>query len=202
MNYIKRIDEIKIIGKPEQLTAIISDIDNDIVVLNHNTENLKKILFKYNDANSGTKYSEVITAVTNLSKCIYENSIIINNWRNDIAEFQNRVERYERGRSISTTKKSNVQKINIQANTQTTFIPLDVLKSIFKSINQYVETTNKVINKFNMQKRNMGLKWKDKCFMQFDKQTTEFTNTIAKELKKLSEYSSQIERRLKQELEL
>lgn len=202
MNYIKKIDEIKIIGKPEQLTAIITDIDNDIVALNHNTEDLKKILFRYNDANSGMKYSDVINAITNLSKCIYENSIIINNWRNDIAEFQNRVERYERGRMISSFKKASVQKINIQANTQNTLIPIDVLKSIFQSINRYIESTNKIIAKFNAQKRNMGLRWKDKCFKQFDLQTTEFTNTIIKELKKLAEYSKQIERRLKQEIEL
>ena len=93
----ENIEDIYIEGNPENLTELITDIDNDMQAITNDTEQLTYNLIKYSEVIKGVQFKNTLDTVLVLSDTLSEASRELNRMQNEIVEYQNRIFR-SRGR--------------------------------------------------------------------------------------------------------
>ena len=91
----ENIEDIYIEGNPENLTELITDIDNDMQAITNDTEQLTYNLIKYSEVIKGVQFKNTLDTVLVLSDTLSEASRELNRMQNEIVEYQNRIFRFE-----------------------------------------------------------------------------------------------------------
>ena len=87
----ENIEDIYIEGNPENLTELITDIDNDMQAITNDTEQLTYNLIKYSEVIKGVQFKNTLDTVLVLSDTLSEASRELNRMQNEIVEYQNRI---------------------------------------------------------------------------------------------------------------
>ena len=164
----ENIEDIYIEGNPENLTELITDIDNDMQAITNDTEQLTYNLIKYSEVIKGVQFKNTLGTVLVLSDTLSEASRELNRMQNEIVEYQNRIFRFEEMNSFaSVPNKYIVERVMISADSLVRKYEVSELISLVQNLNDYSLNVSNFVRKILDAKDNVSAIWKDSQFSLF-----------------------------------
>lgn len=195
----ENIEDIYIEGNPENLTELITDIDNDMQAITNDTEQLTYNLIKYSEVIKGVQFKNTLDTVLVLSDTLSEASRELNRMQNEIVEYQNRIFRFEEMNSFaSVPNKYIVERVMISADSLVRKYEVSELISLVQNLNDYSLNVSNFVRKILDAKDNVSAIWKDSQFSLFSDFIDDICVEITNALKKFDAYASYLDEKIKE----
>lgn len=195
----ENIEDIYIEGNPENLTELITDIDNDMQAITNDTEQLTYNLIKYSEVIKGVQFKNTLDTVLVLSDTLSEVSRELNRMQNEIVEYQNRIFRFEEMNSFaSVPNKYIVERVMISADSLVRKYEVSELISLVQNLNDYSLNVSNFVRKILDAKDNVSAIWKDSQFSLFSDFIDDICVEITNALKKFDAYASYLDEKIKE----
>ena len=195
----ENIEDIYIEGNPENLTELITDIDNDMQAITNDTEQLTYNLIKYSEVIKGVQFKNTLDTVLVLSDTLSEASRELNRMQNEIVEYQNRIFRFEEMNSFaSVPNKYIIERVMISADSLVRKYEVSELISLVQNLNDYSLNVSNFVRKILDAKDNVSAIWKDSQFYLFSDFVDELCVEITTALKKFDDYSAYLNEKIKE----
>lgn len=195
----ENIEDIYIEGNPENLTELITDIDNDMQAITNDTEQLTYNLIKYSEVIKGVQFKNTLDTVLVLSDTLNEASRELNRMQNEIVEYQNRIFRFEEMNSFaSVPNKYIVERVMISADSLVRKYEVSELISLVQNLNDYSLNVSNFVRKILDAKDNVSAIWKDSQFSLFSDFIDDICVEITNALKKFDAYASYLDEKIKE----
>ena len=195
----ENIEDIYIEGNPENLTELITDIDNDMQAITNDTEQLTYNLIKYSEVIKGVQFKNTLDTVLVLSDTLSEASRELNRMQNEIVEYQNRIFRFEEMNSFaSVPNKYIVERVMIRADSLARKYEVSELISLVQNLNDYSLNVSNFVRKILDAKDNVSAIWKDSQFSLFSDFIDDICVEIANALKKFDAYAAYLDEKIKE----
>ena len=195
----ENIEDIYIEGNPENLTELITDIDNDMQAITNDTEQLTYNLIKYSEVIKGVQFKNTLDTVLVLSDTLSEASRELNRMQNEIVEYQNRIFRFEEMNSFaSVPNKYIVERVMISADSLVSKYEVSELISLVQNLNDYSLNVSNFVRKILDAKDNVSAIWKDSQFSLFSDFIDDICVEITNALKKFDAYAAYLDEKIKE----
>lgn len=195
----ENIEDIYIEGNPENLTELITDIDNDMQAITNDTEQLTYNLIKYSEVIKGVQFKNTLDTVLILSDTLSEVSRELNRMQNEIVEYQNRIFRFEEMNPFaSVPNKYIVERVMISADSLVRKYEVSELISLVQNLNDYSLNVSNFVRKILDAKDNVSAIWKDSQFSLFSDFIDDICVEITNALKKFDAYASYLDEKIKE----
>lgn len=195
----ENIEDIYIEGNPENLTELITDIDNDMQAITNDTEQLTYNLIKYSEVIKGVQFKNTLDTVLVLSDTLSEASRELNRMQNEIVEYQNRIFRFEEMNSFALVpNKYIVERVMISADSLVRKYEVSELISLVQNLNDYSLNVSNFVRKILDAKDNVSAIWKDSQFSLFSDFIDDICVEITNALKKFDAYASCLDEKIKE----
>ena len=195
----ENIEDIYIEGNPENLTELITDIDNDMQAITNDTEQLTYNLIKYSEVIKGVQFKNTLDTVLVLSDTLSEASRELNRMQNEIVEYQNRIFRFEEMNSFaSVPNKYIVERVMISADSLVRKYEVSELISLVQNLNDYSLNVSNFVRKILDAKDNVSAIWKDSQFSLFSDFIDDICVEITNALKKFDAYATYLDEKIKE----
>lgn len=195
----ENIEDIYIEGNPENLTELITDIDNDMQAITNDTEQLTYNLIKYSEVIKGVQFKNTLDTVLVLSDTLSEASRELNRMQNEIVEYQNRIFRFEEMNSFaSVPNKYIVERVMISADPLVRKYEVSELISLVQNLNDYSLNVSNFVRKILDAKDNVSAIWRDSQFSLFSDFIDDICVEITNALKKFDAYATYLDEKIKE----
>ena len=195
----ENIEDIYIEGNPENLTELITDIDNDMQAITNDTEQLTYNLIKYSEVIKGIQFKNALDTVLVLSNTLSEASRELNRMQNEIVEYQNRIFRFEEMNSFaSVPNKYIVERVMISADSLVRKYEVSELISLVQNLNDYSLNVSNFVRKILDAKDNVSAIWRDSQFSLFSDFIDDICVEITNALKKFDAYATYLDEKIKE----
>lgn len=195
----ENIEDIYIEGNPENLTELITDIDNDMQAITNDTEQLTYNLIKYSEVIKGVQFKNTLDTVLVLSDTLSEASRELNCMQNEIVEYQNRIFRFEEMNSFaSVPNKYIVERVMISADSLVRKYEVSELISLVQNLNDYSLNVSNFVRKILDAKDNVSAIWRDSQFSLFSDFIDDICVEITNALKKFDAYATYLDEKIKE----
>lgn len=195
----ENIEDIYIEGNPENLTELITDIDNDMQAITNDTEQLTYNLIKYSEVIKGVQFKNTLDTVLVLSDTLSEASRELNRMQNEIVEYQNRIFRFEEMNSFaSVPNKYIVERVMISADSLVRKYEVSELISLVQNLNDYSLNVSNFVRKILDAKDNVSAIWRDSQYDLFSDFIDDICVEITNALKKFDEYAAYLDEKVKE----
>ncbi|MED9969350.1 MAG: hypothetical protein UFA98_04975 [Ruminococcus sp.] len=195
----ENIEDIYIEGNPENLTELITDIDNDMQAITNDTEQLTYNLIKYSEVIKGIQFKNTLDTVLVLSDTLSEASRELNRMQNEIVEYQNRIFRFEEMNSFaSVPNKYIVERVMISADSLVRKYEVSELISLVQNLNDYSLNVSNFVRKILDAKDNVSAIWRDSQFSLFSDFIDDICVEITNALKKFDAYAVYLDEKIKE----
>ena len=195
----ENIEDIYIEGNPENLTELITDIDNDMQAITNDTEQLTYNLIKYSEVIKGVQFKNTLDTVLVLSDTLSEASRELNRMQNEIVEYQNRIFRFEEMNSFaSVPNKYIVERVMISADSLVRKYEVSELISLVQNLNDYSLNVSNFVRKILDAKDNVSAIWKDSQFSLFSDFIDDICVEITNALKNFDAYAAYLDEKIKE----
>ena len=195
----ENIEDIYIEGNPENLTELITDIDNDMQAITNDTEQLTYNLIKYSEVIKGIQFKNTLDTVLVLSDTLSEASHELNRMQNEIVEYQNRIFRFEEMNSFaSVPNKYIVERVMISADSLVRKYEVSELISLVQNLNDYSLNVSNFVRKILDAKDNVSAIWRDSQFSLFSDFIDDICVEITNALKKFDAYAVYLDEKIKE----
>ena len=195
----ENIEDIYIEGNPENLTELITDIDNDMQAITNDTEQLTYNLIKYSEVIKGVQFKNTLDTVLVLSDTLSEASRELNRMQNEIVEYQNRIFRFEEMNSFaSVPNKYIVERVMISADSLVRKYEVSELISLVQNLNDYSLNVSNFVRKILDAKDNVSAIWRDSQFSLFSDFIDDICVEITNALKKFDAYATYLDEKIKE----
>ena len=195
----ENIEDIYIEGNPENLTELITDIDNDMQAITNDTEQLTYNLIKYSEVIKGVQFKNTLDTVLVLSDTLSEASRELNRMQNEIVEYQNRIFRFEEMNSFaSVPNKYIIERVMISADSLVRKYEVSELISLVQNLNDYSLNVSNFVRKILDAKDNVSAIWRDSQFSLFSDFIDDICVEITNALKKFDAYATYLDEKIKE----
>lgn len=195
----ENIEDIFIEGNPENLTELITDIDNDMQTITNDTEQLTYNLIKYSEVIKGVQFKNTLDTVLVLSDTLSEASRELNRMQNEIVEYQNRIFRFEEMNSFaSVPNKYIVERVMISADSLVRKYEVSELISLVQNLNDYSLNVSNFVREILDAKDNVSAIWRDSQFLLFSDFIDDICVEISNALKKFDAYAVYLDEKIKE----
>lgn len=195
----ENIEDIYIEGNPENLTELITDIDNDMQTITNDTEQLTYNLIKYSEVIKGVQFKNTLDTVLVLSDTLSEASRELNRMQNEIVEYQNRIFRFEEMNSFaSVPNKYIVERVMISADSLVRKYEVSELISLVQNLNDYSLNVSNFVREILDAKDNVSAIWSDSQFLLFSDFIDDICVEISNALKKFDAYAVYLDEKIKE----
>ena len=179
----ENIEDIYIEGNPENLTELITDIDNDMQAITNDTEQLTYNLIKYSEVIKGVQFKNTLDTVLVLSDTLSEASRELNRMQNEIVEYQNRIFRFEEMNSFASVPNKYI---------------VERVMTLVQNLNDYSLNVSSFVRKILDAKDNVSAIWKDSQFSLFSDFIDDICVEITNALKKFDAYAAYLDEKIKE----
>ena len=195
----ENIEDIYIEGDPENLTELITDMDNYLQAIANDTEQLTYGLVKYSEVIKGVQFKNTLETVLVLSDTLCEASRELNRMQNEIVEYQNRILRFEEmNTSASAPNKYIVERVMINADSLVRKYEVSELISLLQDLNDYSVNVSNFTEKILDAKDNISAIWRDSQYDLFSDFIDDICIEITNALKKFDEYAAYLDEKIKE----
>lgn len=195
----ENIEDIYIEGNPENLTELITDIDNDMQTITNDTEQLTYNLIKYSEVIKGVQFKNTLDTVLVLSDTLSKASRELNRMQNEIVEYQNRIFRFEEMNSFaSVPNKYIVERVMISADSLVRKYEVSELISLVQNLNDYSLNASNFVREILDAKDNVSAIWRDSQFLLFSDFIDDICVEISNALKKFDAYAVYLDEKIKE----
>lgn len=195
----ENIEDIYIEGDPENLTELITDMDNYLQAIANDTEQLTYGLVKYSEVIKGVQFKNTLETVLVLSDTLCEASRELNRMQNEIVEYQNRIFRFEEMNSFaSVPNKYIVERVTINADSLVRKYEVSELISLLQDLNDYSVNVSNFTEKILDAKDNISAIWRDSQYDLFSDFIDDICVEITNALKKFDEYAAYLDEKVKE----
>ena len=195
----ENIEDIYIEGDPENLTELITDMDNYLQAIANDTEQLTYGLVKYSEVIKGVQFKNTLETVLVLSDTLCEASRELNRMQNEIVEYQNRIFRFEEMNSFaSVPNKYIVERVTINADSLVRKYEVSELISLLQDLNDYSVNVSNFTEKILDAKDNISAIWRDSQYDLFSDFIDDICIEITNALKKFDKYAAYLDEKIKE----
>lgn len=195
----ENIEDIYIEGDPENLTELITDMDNYLQAIANDTEQLTYGLVKYSEVIKGVQFKNTLETVLVLSDTLCEASRELNRMQNEIVEYQNRIFRFEEMNSFaSVPNKYIVERVTINADSLVRKYEVSELISLLQDLNDYSVNVSNFTEIILDAKDNISAIWRDSQYDLFSDFIDDICIEITNALKKFDEYAAYLDEKIKE----
>lgn len=195
----ENIEDIYIEGDPENLTELITDMDNYLQAIANDTEQLTYGLVKYSEVIKGVQFKNTLETVLVLSDTLCEASCELNRMQNEIVEYQNRIFRFEEMNPFaSVPNKYIVERVTINADSLVRKYEVSELISLLQDLNDYSVNVSNFTEKILDAKDNISAIWRDSQYNLFSDFIDDICVEITNALKKFDEYAAYLDEKVKE----
>lgn len=195
----ENIEDIYIEGDPENLTELITDMDNYLQAISNDTEQLTYGLVKYSEVIKGVQFKNTLETVLVLSDTLCEASRELNRMQNEIVEYQNRIFRFEEMNSFaSVPNKYIVERVTINADSLVRKYEVSELISLLQDLNDYSVNVSNFTEKILDAKDNISAIWRDSQYDLFSDFIDDICIEITNALKKFDKYAAYLDEKIKE----
>ena len=195
----ENIEDIYIEGDPENLTELITDMDNYLQAIANDTEQLTYGLVKYSEVIKGIQFNNALETVLVLSDTLCEASRELNRMQNEIVEYQNRILRFEEmNTSVSAPNKYIVERVTINTDSLVRKYEVGELISLLQDLNDYSINVSNFTEKILDAKDNISAIWRDSQYNLFSDFIDDICVEITNALKKFDEYAAYLDEKVKE----
>lgn len=195
----ENIEDIYIEGDPENLTELITDMDNYLQAIANDTEQLTYGLVKYSEVIKGIQFNNALGTVLVLSDTLCEASRELNRMQNEIVEYQNRILRFEEmNTSVSAPNKYIVERVTINTDSLVRKYEVGELISLLQDLNDYSINVSNFTEKILDAKDNISAIWRDSQYNLFSDFIDDICVEITNALKKFDEYAAYLDEKVKE----
>lgn len=195
----ENIEDIDITGSPENLTELITDIDNSMQEIASETEQLTGILINYSEAIKGEQFKKALETVLLLSDTLCEASRELNRMQNEIVEYQKKIFRFEEMNVCAAMpNRYLVERVMVNADSLAHRYELADLIALENNLNDYSEDVSLFMGKLKEAKDSIAAIWKDSQFYLFSDFVDELCVEITTALKKFDDYSAYLNEKIKE----
>ena len=195
----ENIEDIYIEGDPENLTELITDMDNYLQAIANDTEQLTYGLVKYSEVIKSIQFNNALGTVLVLSDTLCEASRELNRMQNEIVEYQNRILRFEEmNTSVSAPNKYIVERVTINTDSLLRKYEVGELISLLQDLNDYSINVSNFTEKILDAKDNISAIWRDSQYNLFSDFIDDICVEITNALKKFDEYAAYLDEKVKE----
>lgn len=193
------IEDIHIKGGPNQLTEVVTRMDNALQKLSQETEDITAWVARYSISNKGSQYEKMAKALADLRNKLYDSSQQLNEIQNEIVLYQEKVMRYEGiSGSPTTPNKYIVSRANIHVDTTEVHFILSEMNDLKSRLNSYCEMVYYGIQDIVRGKNEIAQVWLDTQYNDFSEFVDEINMESLKSLSIFREYLEYLDTVLKE----
>ena len=183
------IEDIHIKGGPNQLSEVVTRMDNSLQKLSQETEDITAVVAKYSLSNKGNQYDKMAKSLVSLRSKLYDASLQLNEIQNEIVLYQEKVMRYE-GLPGSATipNKYLVSRANIHVDTTEVQFNRSEMIDLQNRLNSYCEMIYYGIQDIVRGKNEIAQVWLDTQYNDFSEFVDEINMETLKSLEVFREY--------------
>ena len=196
----ENIEDIYIIGGPEELSKIVSEMDISLQKISQNFENMYEALYRYVNINSGLQLQQLINTTIELRENLYDFSIDLNTMQNNLVEYQRKILRFE-GLPESTMLPNHYyveMKELVSVDTTKTTYDITELNYLIKDLEGWYEEIDDCLRSIVQDKNDIGTIWKDSQYNVFSDFIDEVSNETDKGMNVFGEYIVYLKNRIKE----
>lgn len=164
----EHIEDIEIIGGVDQLSEVVTIMDQSLQNIAENTEILVEYLAKYSESNKGKQYERVVNTSLDLRDKLLDASEELNDMQNQIVAYQNKVYRYEdMPEAAQQPNPYLVTKRMVNVDTSAVkFVRAD-MENLARILTAYSENVYRLIKDIEENKNSIASVWRDSQYYDF-----------------------------------
>lgn len=173
------IDDVRINGRPSELSSAISAMDICLQDLADQTNQMDEMMTLMSGNLKGQQFEKAVTEIHNFSVFLCEMSDKLNEMQREVVDYQNRISRFEGLAEDGTYNNLNVRVVNVFADTGEVQLTSDQWILVYEKICEYCRNSMDSASQLQSKKNDVGEIWQDSQYMRF----SDFIDSIVNEAK-------------------
>lgn len=191
------IEDIHIIGSANDLSEIVTVMDQSLQVIADYSEQLTGILHRYSSTIKGKQFQNTVETAKQLREEVYKAAVEMNNMQNQIVEYQYKINRFEdEVNDVAIPNHFEVTQAVINPETAEVQMTRSELERLVLLLEEYETVVYQQLRIINEKKDDIGNIWKDTQYMNFSEFIDELSVDLSNAIKVYDDFLSYLKERI------